>query len=268
MRGLFLKIKNFSDYKASKKAVTFAGAYVFFFLLGLVPTMYLFSLTLSLFGKKLSMLGGFFITEEFSVIKDFVFSSTENIGAGGSVIAGFIAVYSAGSFFVHLRLTGEVIYNHKTANTFLIRILSIIGAIIISLVTSFLVVIYAFLSPLTIYALGFFGKVFNFILIMLIAFITVVIINLFACPYKLKIKEVLRGSLFTLVFSVVFTAVFLVYLKFFSSYDKIYGKIAVIPVFLAWLFIIMRCLVNGIILNAYFLGRCKRLTKTAKYSKI
>ncbi len=268
MRGFLLKVKNFNDYKLSKKAVTFAGAMVFFFLLGLVPTMYLFSLTLSLFGKKLSLLGGFFITEEFSVIKEFIFTFTENVGAGGSVIAGFIAVYSAGSFFVHLRLMGEAIYNHKSANTFLIRILSIISAILISLVTSFLVVVYAFLSPITIKALGVVGKIFNVILIMLIIFVAIVIINLFTCPYKLKIKEVLSGSLFTLIFSIIFTLVFLVYLKYFSSYDKIYGKIAVIPIFLVWLFIIMRCLVNGITLNSYFLGRCKRLTKKPKYSKI
>ena len=106
------------------------------------------------------------------------------------------------------------------------------------------------------------------LLVMAIAFIAVMLLNLFACPYKLKLKEVVKGSLFTCVFSIVFTVVFLLYLKFFSSYDKIYGKIAVIPIFFIWLFIIMRCLVGGISLNAYFLGRRKRLTNNSKYCKI
>ncbi|MBR2323186.1 MAG: YihY/virulence factor BrkB family protein [Clostridia bacterium] len=256
MRGFILKIKNYNKFKSSKKAVTFAGGLVFFFLLGLVPTLYLFSLTLSLFGKELSHLGGFFITEKFSVIREFVFLATENIGAGGSVIAGFIAVYSAGSLFVHLRYTGEVIYNQKSTSTILVRILSIIASITVSLAVSFLIAVYGVLSPFFLSVLGFLGKIINFFIAMFITFIAVIIINLTACPQKIKIKEVIKGSLFTCVFSVIFTAVFLIYLKYFSSYDKIYGKIAVIPIFFAWLFIIMRCLVSGITINAY-----ERLTK-------
>ncbi len=270
MRKFFYIVKDYNRFKAGKKAVTFAGALVFFSLLGLVPTVYLFSLTLSIFGKELSFLGGFFITEEFTAVKDFVFLGAKNIGAGGGFIAGFISVYSAGSLFLHLRLTGEVIFNHKSANSILLRILSIIGSIIISLIVSFLIVVYAFISPQLIALLGVFGKIINYAIILFILFVAIVFINLFTCPYRLKIKEVLRGSLFTLTFSVIFTVVFLVYLKYFSSYNKIYGKIAVIPIFLAWLFILMRCLVGGFTLNAYYLGRCKlkRLTKSRNYSKI
>ncbi len=268
MRDFISKIKEYSDFKSRKKAVTFAGALVFFTLLGLVPTLYLFSLTLSVFGKELSSLGGFFITEEFTVIRDFVFLATENIGAGGSVIAGFIAVYSSGSLFIHLRFTGEVIYNYSSVKSYLLRLLSILGAIIISLTISFLIVIYGFLSPVTVKLLGVLGSVINFFIVMAIIFVAVMLLNLFACPYKLKLKEVVKGSLFTCVFGVIFTVVFLIYLKYFSSYDKIYGKIAVIPVFFIWLFIIMRCVVGGITLNAYFLGRVKRLTYKGKYSKI
>ena len=270
MRFLLSKIKSYNDFKSSKKAVTCAGGLVFFALLGLVPTIYLFSLTLSVFGKELSFLGGFFITEEFTLVKNFVFEGAKNIGAGGGVTAGFISVYSAGSLFLHLRLIGEVIYNYKSVNSLLLRLLSIIGSIVISLVLSFLVVIYAFISPQIVGALGVLGNIINFLTVMFIIFIAIVIINLFTCPYKLKIKEVVKGSLFTLVFAVIFTAVFIIYLKYFSSYDKIYGKIAVIPIFLVWLFILMRCLVGGFTLNAYFLGRCKlkRLTKYKKYSNI
>ncbi len=251
MRGFILKLKKFNSFKSSKKGVTFAGALVFFTLLGLVPTVYLFSLTLSVFGKELSLFGGFFITEEFLTVKEFIFQATQNIGTGGNVLAGFIAVYSAGSLFVHLRFTGEVIYGSKSTNTLIVRILSIIGTIIFSLILSFLTVIYAFISPKLQLLLGVLGTVINCFIIFLIVFIAVVVINLFVCPYKIKIKKVIKGSMFTCVFTVIFTLVFLIYLKFFSSYDKIYGSIAVIPIFLVWLFILMRCIINGILLNAY-----------------
>ena len=268
MRDFICKIKKYSDFKGRKKTVTFAGALVFFSLLALVPTLYLFSLTLSVFGKELSTLGGFYITEEFLVIKDFVFLGVKNIGAGGGVVASFIAVYSSASIFLHLRFVGEVIYNYSSQKPILIRILSIIGAIVINLIISFLIVVYGVLSPITIKLLGVLGKAINLFIIMAIIFIAVVLLNLFACPYKLKLKEVIKGSLFTCVFSVVFTVVFLIYLKYFSSYDRIYGKIAVIPIFFIWLFIVMRCIVGGIALNAYYLGSYKQLTKKRKCCKI
>ena len=268
MRDFICKIKKYSDFKGRKKTVTFAGALVFFSLLALVPTLYLFSLTLSVFGKELSTLGGFYITEEFLVIKDFVFLGVKNIGAGGGVVASFIAVYSSASIFLHLRFVGEVIYNYSSQKPILIRILSIIGAIVISLIISFLIVVYGVLSPITIKLLGVLGKAINLFIIMAIIFIAVVLLNLFACPYKLKLKEVIKGSLFTCVFGVVFTVIFMLYLKYFSSYDRIYGKIAVIPIFFIWLFIVMRCIVGGIALNAYYLGSYKQLTNKRKYCKI
>ena len=257
MRGFISKIKKYNAFKVRKKTVTFAGALVFFTLLALVPTLYLFSLTLSLFGKELSLLSGFYITEEFLVVKDFLVLAAKNIGAGGSVIAGFIAVYSSASIFVHLRFVGEAIYNHTTVKPLLLRLLSIIGAIVISLIISFLIVVYGLISPFTVKLLGGLGIVANYLIALAIIFVAVMLINLFACPYKLKLKEALKGSLFTCVFGVIFTVIFVIYLKCFASYDKIYGKIAVIPIFFIWLFIVMRCVVGGIALNAYYIERRK-----------
>ena len=251
MRGFILKLKGYNSFKTSKKSVTFAGALVFFTLLGLVPTVYLFSLTLSVFGKELSSFGGFFITEEFTAVKNFVFEATEKIGASGSAVLGFISVYSATSVFVHLRYIGEVIYDTKKSSTLLIRILSLIGAILLSLVISFLAVIYAFLSPKFRAVLGGFGGIINTFIIFIIVFIVIVLLNSFACPYKIKFKSIIKGSMISCILSIVFTIVFLIYLKYFASYDKIYGSVAVIPVFLAWLFIVMRSLVTGMLINAY-----------------
>ena len=251
MRGFILKLKKYNSFKLSKKGVTFAGALVFFAILGLVPTIYLFSLTLSVFGKELSVLGGFFIANEFNDVKNFVFESASKIGAGGNVIAGTIAIYSAGSLFVHLRFIGETIYGFKSNGTIITRILSIIACILISLVLSFLTVIYAFISQRFILIFGVFANVLNCFMLFLIVFIAVVLLNLFACPKKVKIKNVIKGSMLSCILCVIFTLVFIIYLKYFSSYNEVYGSLSAIVVFLIWLFIIMRSLVNGILLNAY-----------------
>ena len=262
MLGFFNKIKNYNVFKKNKKSSTLAGALVFFTVLGLVPTAYLLSVMFTLFGKELSIVTEVFSVKEFDEIKVFLLETVKKLSAGGNAIAGLIAVYSSANLFVHLKLTGEFIYNCKSSGGLTLRIFSIIGTIIISLVIVISIIFYAFLSVYINRALGkFLGLIINFTALFFISLIAVTLINLFTCPYKIKIREVFKGSLYTCVFSILFTLVFIVYVKFFASYGEIYGKIAVIPVFFGWLFIVMRCLVNGFIINAYTLGIYKRKAK-------
>lgn len=252
MALLFYKIKNYYAYRNLKKSATFSGSLVFFALLGLVPTAYLFSLTLSVFGKELSVFNSFFITKEFEGIKTFIFDSAKNIGAGGNVIAGFISIYSATNLFVHLKITGEVIYSKKSIGGLKIRILSIIASIIICLILSLSLTIFTLLYDLIAIKLGtLLASVINVTLLLCVLFLGVLLINFFVCPFKTGIKTIIFGSLYTIIFGTLFTVIFLIYIRFFSSYDKIYGKVAVIPMFFAWLFIVFRCLVDGFIINSY-----------------
>ena len=75
----------------------------------------------------------------------------------------------------------------------------------------------------------------------MVIYIGVILVNVFVCPYKIKLGGIIKGSTYTVIFGFIFTVIFLVYVKYFSSYDKIYGKVAVIPMFLVWLFIVFRC---------------------------
>ncbi|MBQ3235090.1 MAG: YihY/virulence factor BrkB family protein [Clostridia bacterium] len=262
MLGFFNGVKHFNEFKRSKRSATLAGALVFFTVLGLVPTAYLLSLVLALFGNDLSIITKVFSISEFDEVKTFIIGATSKLSAGGNAIAGIIAIYSSANLFVHLKLTGEFIYNCKASGGLFLRVFSIIGTVIISLVVAFCLVLYAFLSVHIYGLLGkILGSIVNVIALFFISLVAVICINLFTCPYKIRIKEVFKGSFYTCVFSVIFTFVFILYVKFFATYGEIYGKISVIPVFFGWLFIIMRCLVDGFVINAYQIGRLKHLKK-------
>ncbi len=252
MLGFFNKIKKFNEFKAKKHAVIFSGALVFFAVLGLVPTAYLVSLCFALFNSHFSKTFEVFNFLEFLKIEDFLIETTNKLSTGGNLIAGFISIYSSANLFFHLKLTGETIYNSKKSSKILVRIFSIIGVILLSLIVTFGVVTYAFFSAYIKKYLGeILGTIINYSALFLLIFLAVLFINRFVCPYKIKFKDLLKGSVYTCVFSFLFTVVFIIYLKYFSSYDEIYGKIASIPAFLGWLFIVIRCLVTGIIINAY-----------------
>lgn len=270
MLGFFNKLKKFNAFKRGKKSSTLAGALVFFTLLGLVPSAYLISLLIAVFGKELTFLTDLITIIEFDEVKNFLLTTTKKLSTGGNLIAGLIAIYSSANLFVHLKLTGEFIYNCKPSGGFIVRVFSIIGTVLISLTLTVLMIIYAFLSTHVKRLLGnFLGTVLNVAVLFLISLIAVVFINFFTCPYRIRLNEVIKGSLYTCVFSVVFTFVFIIYVKYFASYSEVYGKIASIPVFCGWLFVVMRCLVMGVIINAYTIGTYnKKLTLNGLYSKI
>ena len=251
MAGLFFRLKDFYRYKAVKKSSTYSGALVFYAILGLVPTVYLFSLTLSIFGKELSILNGFYISSEFEEIKAFLISSAKNIGTGGNIIAGLISIYSATNLFHHLKITGEAIYSKKSMSGVKMRIFSIIGGVVIFLILSLSLAIFAFFSDFISNKFGaLLTSVLSSFVFLIVIYLGVILVNFFVCPYKIKLGGIIKGSTYTVIFGFIFTVVFLVYVKYFASYDKIYGKVAVIPMFLVWLFIVFRCLVDGFIINS------------------
>lgn len=266
MVGFFNAIKNFNAFKKSKKSATMSGALVFFMLLGLVPTAYLLSLIFAVFGKELSFAFSIFTIEEFNEVKEFLLDATNNYSATRNALAGILAIYSSANLFVHIKHVGEIIYNHKTHKTVFIRAFSVVGTVVLGFIIVLLLYFYAFLS---IWLSKIFGKILGFsisaIILIFIFFCVVVYVNLFCCPYKISMREVVRGSIYTCVGSLLFTIVFVVYLKYFSSYNEIYGKIAVIPAFFTWAFLLMRCLVTGFMVNAYSIGLCKRKVKKVDF---
>ena len=74
------------------------------------------------------------------------------------------------------------------------------------------------------------------------------LLNLFICPYKITLKEVITGSLLTVLLWLVCGGGFVVYLRF-ADPVRLYGRIASIIVFLLWCYLMMNSFVIGVIYN-------------------
>ncbi|MBR6736807.1 MAG: YihY/virulence factor BrkB family protein [Clostridia bacterium] len=257
MKGLYSLVRGYLVFKSQKNADTISGALVFFVVLGLVPTVYFLGLLLSFFGLKLQAHNGALFVELLPLF-DFLTESATRLKAGGNAFLVFIAIYSSSSAFFHLKVAGEMLYNHKPKNKIYIKISSILANVTMSFLFATVIALVglafslfsrflgALTTPLLIVTYGF------------IYFLFALLLNLYACPYKITVKEVYLGALYTTILSVIETLIFIFYVRNFARFNEIYGAISTLVIFLSWAFLIMKTLVGGITLNVYRLGSIKR----------
>ncbi len=259
MGNFFYNIFKYSKIISNRKTAILSGGLVFFSLLELVPLAYLISLLVSVFGTQIDLHSNLLVAKQFESVTSYVFETATKLGASGNIIALIITTYSATNLFFHLRRTGEIVYNYSSKNNLFTRVISFLAMFVLLVSFVFFQSIYIFISKLSIFFLGsVFGRILNYTAILFSLLIFICILNLYACPYKVRIKDVFIGSLYTCVFSIVMTIGFLIYVNYFASYTEIYGKITIIVVFLLWLNIIMKGLIGGMNLNVYFLGKRRK----------
>lgn len=268
MNGFFIAIKDFLTMSSYKKNTTLSGALVFFTLIGVVPITYIASLIFSVLGSEISVIKDFFSYPEFYEIITYVTETAVKLGAEGNIIAFFVALYSSANIFYHLRQSGEVIYNYEKNSSLFTRITSIVIAFLTVCVLSLFIVVYVAIVPLITRVLGeSLSVVINVSVGVVSVFFIVCLINVYVCPFKLKFYEVYKGAIYSTLFSFIATGLFFAYIRFFSNYDEIYGKIATVLVFLSWLYLIINGVLQGITLNVYLIGKTN-IKKTRKNDKI
>ncbi len=256
MGALFFNVKRFLKFNADKKSTTLSGALVFFVLLGIVPLSYLTSLVLTFFGTELTDITKNFSYPELKEVTGYIYEIGLKMGAKGNIIAFILALYSSGNIFYQLKLSGELIYNYSVKNNLLKRVFSIITSFIAVWLYSCVAVVFLAFSPIIVRLLGnVFSGIISGAFSFLVVFSMALLINLYTCPYKLKIKNVIWGSFYTAVFTFITTALFFLYINHFANYNEIYGKIAIVIVFLTWLYLMIKGFVGGITLNVYCLNR-------------
>lgn len=256
MGKFFTRIKEFINFSSMKKTSTLAGALVYFTVLGAVPTIFLISAALSLFGAEFNDAARIFLSEKALNLISFASVAANKYGSGSGIIAAAVALYSAANVLYHLRRAGEMIYNFKPAKSFVLRALTLL----IMLIAIFAFAVFAFVyltvqnyiqSVLGTAA----GKIINGAAFFIISFLFVVAVNFYVCPFKTTFKEVAVGSAYTVIFSFVITNVFFFYIEHFSNYYEVYGKIASAFLALTLTYLVMKGLLSGISLNVFTAGR-------------
>ena len=245
------KIISLYKYFADRRFSTIAGTLVYFLLMSIAP----FILWLTLVCGNINI-ERFLSHDLFNAVSPFLRylkSSAESAASGAGIILLATSLYSSTNFFYHLRRSGEIIYNSKRVK----------GGIRLRL-ASLLLIFSTFLAVALLTAMSVTGSwlldkflpfyvadIIIYFTIATTAFITALILNIFACPYKLKASEATPGSLLTTGLWLLFIVGFNIY-TVFANPEKLYGKIATIIIFLLWCYIMMSIFVIGIIYNGMF----------------
>ena len=245
------KIISLYKYFSDKRFSTIAGTLVYFLLMSIAP----FVLWLTLVCGNIDI-ERFLSTEFFAAVSPvlrYLKSSAESAASGAGMILLITSLYSSTNFFYHLRRSGEIIYNSRRVKGGLrLRIASLLLIFSTFLVAALLTAMSVTGSWLLDKLLPFFiADIITYSIITATAFTAALILNIFACPYKIKASEATPGSLLTTSLWLIFIVGFNIYTAF-ANPEKLYGKIAAIIIFLLWCYLMMSSFVIGIIYNGMF----------------
>ena len=248
------KLVKIYKYYTDKRFSTIAGTLVYFLLMSIAP--FILWLTLVFGNVDVERFLSHELFESVSPVLRYMKHSAESAARGAGIIFIITSLYSSTNFFYHLRRSGEIIYETKRVKGgFKIRIVSlilIIAAILLVALTASVSVtgskILNDFLPKTL------SDIISLLFLTVLAFFVAVVLNLVACPYRMKFSQTISGSLLTTGLWLVFLVGFGIYTQF-ADPERLYGKIAALIVFLLWCYIMMCCFVIGMINNG------KSLTK-------
>jgi uncharacterized BrkB/YihY/UPF0761 family membrane protein len=89
----------------------------------------------------------------------------------------------------------------------------------------------------------------DYVLLTAVAFFLVLLLNMYICPYKTRIRNFLPGTILTVVAWIGAIIGFSIYLRI-SNVSRLYGALSTLIVFFLWLYVLMICFVAGVIFNS------------------
>ena len=92
-------------------------------------------------------------------------------------------------------------------------------------------------------------RILDYLLLVAMAYLLAILLNMYICPYKEKIRSFLPGATITVIAWALAVIGFSVYLKI-GSMSKLYGALSTVIVFLLWLYVLMICFMIGVIFNS------------------
>ncbi len=259
LKRVYLFLKEKYDLISLKKYTTIAGTLVFFLIMSIVPLAFWLTLIigkLPIDTEKILNLSVFASVENILL---YVQKEASNATTGASIILIFTTLYSSTNLFYQMRRSGEIIYDfHREKQGLRIRLSALLLLVIVmATVVSFLIL----------FALGsfFFSRwlsrtwelIADYALLTGIAFLLVLILNMYICPHKAKVRRFLPGTIATVLAWIVAVIGFSVYLRI-SNMHRLYGALSAVIVFMLWLYMLMICFIVGVILNSEKIGKEKR----------
>lgn len=245
------KIINLVKYFSDKRFSTIAGTLVYFLLMSITP--FILWLTMVFGSIDLERFLSHELFKSVSPVLRYLQQSAESAANGAGLVFLVTTLYSSANFFYHLRRSGEMIYaskrNKEGIKLRLVSMLLIILAVVLIAVTAAITVAGKWILDefLPFYV----SNTVSCVFLTATVFTVILVLNIFACPYKYKAEDMVPGSLLTTGLWLIFLIGFTIYLQF-ANPERLYGKIASLIVFLLWCYVMMSCFVIGLIYNGMF----------------
>ncbi len=246
---LFLKEKY--SLLSVKKYTTIAGTLVFFLIMSIMPLAFWLTLIIGKLPVDTEQILSLSVFSSVKGVLSYVQKEATTATTGASIILIVTTLYSATNLFYQIRRSGEIIYDfHEEKQGLRLRV----GALVL-----LIIILASAVAALLVFALGSFlfskilstvwEKIADYTLLAGVAFLLVLLLNMYICPYKEKASSFLLGTGVTVVAWVGAVVGFSVYLRI-SNVSRLYGALSTAIVFLLWLYVLMICFIVGVILNS------------------
>ena len=253
------KINNgFLKTLISNRVTTVAAAWVYYFLTALLPLVFLMITAFGVFKVDLAAALVAKLPEEFRKAGELIVSTAQN-ALGGITVFFFITVLFSGSALLNQMIKdGEHFYKIKPEQRrglgrrlFAVASLGVIFCVFLvaALVFAFEGKIIAILGIAD--KSGIFTEILSFLFIILFIYAIIILLNKIICPVKISFSKLVTGAFVALCIIVIGSIAFMLYLRFFNNYNKFYGSLAAIIVFLLWAYIVMLGLSIGAVTCTY-----------------
>lgn len=251
LRAAVRFIKRKYGLLSEKKYTTLAGTLVYFLIMSITPLAFWLTLLFGRMDAVAESVLGLPVFESVKNILLYIRDEAVSATTGASVFLILTTLYSSTTLFYHMRRSGELIYSYRRKkHGFLVRL----GA----LVLLFAVMLLAVASAAVLAGGAFvFSRLFprwlellsDYSLLLVVSFAVALVLNVYVCPYKVKVRELLPGTLITVAAWSAALIGFTVYLRIGNA-GRLYGALSTIIVFLLWLYVMMICFVAGVIFNS------------------
>lgn len=236
---------------------TLAGTIAFFFIVNGGSLAFLISLTLNLFhfDYNLSITNNNTIKQ----ILTYLNLSPSNGYTPYYIVLIATSIWSSSTFFYHIIKTGELIYKTmRKPYHFFHRITSIILVFIFIVIILISLVLLLILNYLNNRINNSFIKLtLKVSLYFILPIVIIIYFMLFVPPIRLKINEIYKGTLFTIIFWFLISILFRVYLNIFTNFKAIYGALTFLIITMIYIYLLAIGLVIGLIVNLEEISKIK-----------
>lgn len=246
-----------------KRVSTVAGAWVFYFIISLLPLLFLFVTAFALFGVDVGNEVASALPRNVQGTFASLISTARNASKGVTAFFILTVLFSASTLLTQMSKDGEYLYGLKSKRRkgifrrfWAITALAVLFGVFISFAVAitFRELVFSYFgisgARITVVTAIFFT--------ILLCYAIIILLERFISPVSLPFGISLAGAGVSLLITIVGTALFTAYLNYFKFTSIFYGSLAGVIVFVIWAYILMLALVFGAIINTSLYKKYKK----------